>query len=123
WDERILHVLMFVMVISLVYGATAYLRPRRILLAGIILATLTFATITFFVHFDPDPNVRIGKWMTPLTRDLNFCAAILDLSLWAVLISRRERDYRLMMISGALGIQFTGQAIFQALREVSPFMR
>jgi hypothetical protein len=61
--------------------------------------------------------------MTPWTRDLNFCAAILDLGLWATLIANRERNYRLLMISGALGVQFTGNAIAQALVDLSPFLR
>lgn len=123
WDERIIQALVFVMVISLVYTATSHLRPRRTLLIGIIGGTLAFAAITFFVHFDPQPGIRIGKWMTPWTRDLNFCAAILDLGLWATLIANRERNYRLMMISGALGVQFTGDAIAQALVDLSPFIR
>src|SRR5215471_12844090 len=107
WDERILQALVFVLVISLVYGATAYFRPRRAILAGVILATIIFAAVTFFIHFDADPRAPIGKWMTPWTRDLNFAAAVLDLGLWAMLIGRRDKDYRLMMISGALGLQFT----------------
>ena len=49
--------------------------------------------------------------MTPWTRDLNFCSAILDLALWALLIAAREKDHRLLLLSGGLGIQFTGEAI------------
>ena len=58
--------------------------------------------------------------MTRLTRDLNFCAAILDLGLWALLIGSRQKDYKLLLVTGALGIQFTGGAIGQALRGMSP---
>jgi hypothetical protein len=123
WDERIIQALIFVMVISLVYTATANMRPRRILLFGIIGGTLAFAAITFFIHVDPQPGVPIGKWMTPWTRDLSFGAAILDLGLWATLIANRQRNYRLLMVSGALGVQFTGEAIAQALRDLSPFLR
>jgi hypothetical protein len=123
WDERILQAFVFVMVISLVYGAAAYFRARRALIVGIVVATLAFAGITFLIHFDPDPSALIGKWMTPWTRDLNFCAAVLDLGLWALLLGKRDKDYCLMMISGALGIQFTGDAIFQSLRDLSPTIR
>jgi hypothetical protein len=63
--------------------------------------------------------MRMGQWMTPWTRDLNSCAAILDLGLWAMLIRSREKDYRLLMVSGALGIQFAAGAMGQALREMS----
>jgi hypothetical protein len=57
--------------------------------------------------------------MTLWTRNMNFCAAILDLALWATLIRKREKDQRTLMIAGALGLQFTAGAIGQALRDVS----
>jgi hypothetical protein len=116
-NERILHVLLFLLVISLVYRATAHLRPRRTLLLMVVAGTLLFAGITLLIHFDA--NVRPGKWMTPWTRDMNFFAAILDIGLWGALIGARKKDYRLLLISGGLGIQVTGEAIGQALREMS----
>jgi hypothetical protein len=116
-DERVIQVLIFLLVISLVYRATAHLQPRRTLLLFVVAGTLLFAGISLLILFDP--NVRPGKWMTPWTRNMNFFAAILDLGLWAALISVRKKDYQLLMISGALGIQFTGVAIGQAVREMS----
>ena len=118
WDERILQAVVFLMVISLVYRATAQFRPRRVLLLGIVAATVAFAAVTFFVHFDP--KLASWHWMRPWTRDLNFGAAILDLGLWATLIGAREKDYTLLMVAGAMGIQFTGGAIGQAGRNMSP---
>ena len=41
--------------------------------------------------------------MTPWTRDLNFGAAILDLGLWALLIGSRQKDRKLLLVTGALG--------------------
>jgi hypothetical protein len=117
-DERIMQVLTFVLVISLVYAATKHLRPRRTLLIGIICGTVLFAAISFWVHYDPTPPT--GYYMTRWTRDLNFCAAILDLGLWVLLIGSRQKDYKLLLISGGLGIQFAGGAIGQALRDMSP---
>jgi hypothetical protein len=116
-DERIVQVLGFLLVISLVYRATDHWKPRRTLLLGVGCATLLFWGITFFLHFDP--TVQTGQWMTPWTRDMNFCAVILDLGLWGLLIGAREKDYKLLMVSGALGIQFTGNAIGEALRLLS----
>jgi hypothetical protein len=58
--------------------------------------------------------------MTPLTRNLNFYAAFLDLGLWALLIGSRQKDYKLLLVTGALGIQFTGGAIGHSLRGMSP---
>jgi hypothetical protein len=115
-DERIMQTLMFLLVISLIYLAAADLRPRRAVLAIVICGTLLFAGISLLVHYDP--NTVPGKWMTPWTRDLNFGAAILNLGLWAMLIRPGRRDYRVLMLSGALGIQFAGQAIAQSLRNL-----
>jgi hypothetical protein len=117
-NERIMQVLVFLLVISLVYSATKNLRPRRTLLAGIICGTVLVAAISFWAHYDPNPPS--GRYMTRWTRDLNFCAAILDLGLWALLIGSRQKDHKLLLITGAIGIQFTGGAIGQSLRDMSP---
>ena len=118
FNERIMQVLVFLLVISLVYRATKHLRPRHSLLTGTICATLLVAAISFWAHYDP--NLILGRYMTPWTRDLNFCAAVLDLGLWALLIGSRKKDYQLLLVTGALGIQFAGGAIGQSLRDMSP---
>ena len=59
--------------------------------------------------------------MTLWLRDLNFSAAILDLGLWAMLLASRHKETRLLLLSGALGIQFTGEAIGQSLRHLFPW--
>ena len=120
FNEPIMQVLVFLLVISLVYSATKHLRPRRTLLTGIICGTVLVAAISWWAHYDP--NIPGGKYghMTPWTRDLNFCAAILDLGLWALLISSRQKDYKLLLVTGALGIQFTGGAVGQSLRYMAP---
>src|ERR1039457_7197898 len=102
-DEAIAQVLVFVVVLDLIYRATAKLATRRSLRMGLILGAVLFAAISFLVHFHYVPG-RAGVWMTPWTRDLNFCAAILDLALWTLLIASREGDHRLLLLTGALGI-------------------
>jgi hypothetical protein len=109
----------FVLVISLVYRASENLRPRRALLIGMICGTLLVAALSLWAHSGP---VSLGRFMTRWTRDLNFCAAILDLGLWTLLISSRKKDYKLLLVTGALGIQFAAGAIGQSLRDVSPVM-
>ena len=116
-DERVMQILMFLVVISLVYLAAQDRRPSGSGVAVIIAGTLIFTGISFLIHYSP--RLYIGQWMTPWTRDLNFAGALLDLGLWAKLISQPRKDYRLLMVSGALGIQFTGQAIGQAIRALS----
>ncbi len=117
WDERVMQVLVFLLVISLIYRAAAHLKTRNTLVAGAVCGILLFAGITFFVYYDP--TITTGKWMNPWLRNLNFSAAILDLGLWALLIGARQKDYKLLMVSGALGIQFTVGAIGQAVRFLS----
>ncbi len=116
-DEVILQVLVYAVVMSLIYQATGKLRSRRIVRASLIAGAILFAGISFLIHWDPALNV--GSFMTPWTRDLNFCSAILDLALWALLIASREKDHQLLMLSGGLGIQFTGEAIGESVRNLA----
>jgi hypothetical protein len=117
-NEGILQALIFAVVISLVYQATAELRTRGLVRTALIgLATL-FAVGSFWIHYDP--RVVVGTWMTQWTRDLNFTSAVLDLALWAILLASRKRDPRLLLLSGGLGIQFTGEAVGESIRQMFP---
>lgn len=115
-DERVMQTLIFLVVISLVWLA-ARGQPKSAGLVGVIGGTLVFTGISFLIHYSP--RLYVGQWMTPWTRDLNFAGAVVDLGLWGKLISQPRRDYQLLMVSGALGIQFTAQAIGQAIRTLS----
>jgi hypothetical protein len=117
-DERIMQTLMFLVVISLIYVAARGQKPRGTVMLVVISGTIVFSGVSFLIHYSS--HRYIGQWMTPWTRDLNFGAALLDFGLWGRLISQPNRDYRVLMLSGALGIQFTGQAIGHAIRSVSP---
>jgi len=117
-DEAILQVLVYAAVISLIYYATATLESRRIVRISLIAFAVLFAGVSFLVHYDPG-NPKVGEWMTPWNSNLKFCSAILDLALWGLLIALREKDQRVLMLSGALGIQFTGEAIGHSLRNLA----
>lgn len=117
-NEWILQVLIFAVVISLVDRAVPEGRRRRTLRAVLSACAVIFASVSLLVHYSPPPAL-FGYWMTPWTRDLNFCAAILDLALWMILIASRKPDQRLLLVSGALGVQFTGEAIGEAVRNLS----
>jgi hypothetical protein len=77
------------------------------------------AGISFLVHYHTQMNVGNFTWINLWTRDLNFSSAILDLALWAMLIASSARDPVLLMLSGGLGIQFTGEAIGASLRQIA----
>jgi hypothetical protein len=117
-NEGILQALNLAVVISLIDQAATHVRSRRLVRVGLILGALLFAGISFASHYRPAMRF-FGYWMTPWTRDLNFGSAILDLGLWIMLISSRHGDRRLLLISGALGMQFTGEAIGEALQSLS----
>jgi hypothetical protein len=109
FNAVVMQVLVYAVVMSLIYQATGQLRSRRIVRVSLIAGAILFAGISFLIHWNPALNT--GSFMTPWTRDLNFCSAILDLALWALLIASREKHHRLLLLSGGLGIQFTGEAI------------
>jgi hypothetical protein len=116
-DERVIQAALFLLVLSLIYKASSHMRSRRTLMVALVAGSILFATASTLMHMDA--NVTTGRWMTRWTRDMNFCAALMDLGLWAMLIHSRKRDYQILMISGALGLQFTAGAIGQAMRDIS----
>ena len=116
-NEGIMQALVFALVISLIYHATKNIGPRRVVRIVLVAGAFLFAGISFLVHYGTDLNLSV--WMTPWSRDLNFCSAILDLALWAMLIGSREKDRRILLLSGSLGIQFTSEAIGEAIRAIS----
>jgi hypothetical protein len=117
FNDVVTQVLVYAVVMSLIYQATGQLRSRRIVRVSLIAGAILFAGISFLIHWNPALN--LGSFMTPWIRDLNFCSAILDLALWALLIASREKDHRLLLLSGGLGIQFTGEAIGESIVQLA----
>jgi hypothetical protein len=116
-DQFILMVLEFALVVSFIHRATASVRPRRIVRLAVSGGAILFAAVTLAMYYNP--RVALGQWMTPWASELHFCAAIFDLALWAMLVASRRRDPILLMLAGALGIQFTGGAIGEAVRNLA----
>ena len=83
----------------------------------LVARALLFVVTSYLVHHDA--SVRPGIWMTPWTRDLKFCSAILDLALWALLIGAKQKNRVLLILSGGLGIMFAGGAIGEAVRSLA----
>jgi len=116
-DEGIREVLIFAVVINLIYRTTANLESRRIARLLLVAGSILFVAISFLVHYDS--KAFIGVWITPWTRDLKFCSAVLDMALWALLISSRKKDQTLLMLAGGMGIMFAGEAIGESIRSIS----
>lgn len=115
FDEGVLMVLLFLVVVTLIWHATAQIRSRRLVRLALIVVPILAASVSFLIHYNPNAPGP-GQWMTPWTRDVNFGSAVLDLGLWTLLIASREKDRCLLLLSGALGIQFTGEAIGGSIR-------
>ena len=117
-DQGVREVLLFAVVIALLYQATRQAPRRAVIRTSLVLGAILFAAISFLVHYDS--HLVRSAWMTPWIRDLDLCAAILDLALWTILLKAPKYDMELFMLSGALGILFTGEAIGYALRNQVP---
>jgi hypothetical protein len=119
WDELLLQPLVYAVVISLIYRATEKARARGLVRGALIGGAILIAGASFLYHFHPELKLPNGDWMAFWIRDLTFSSAILDLALWALLLSSRIKDTRLLLVSGGLGIQFTGEAIGESLRSMA----
>jgi hypothetical protein len=111
-------VLVFAVVLSLVYYATAKLPSRRLIRIALLIAAVLFVGITFGITYQSGASHQ-GLWLTPWFRDVKFGAAVLDLALWAMLLASREKDQRILFLSCGLGIMFAGQAIGESIRSLS----
>lgn len=117
-DETVMQIVAYAAVMSLLYEATARLKPRRIVLASVIGAAVLIAGISAAAHYEPSAK-QVGLWMTPWTRDLNYYAEILMVALWGLLLGSRTRDKTFLLVCGGLGIKFAGEAISASIREIA----
>ena len=117
WGELINYALILIIVLNLVHRASERVRGRRTYRLGLALAGVLTIGLSFVLRYDA--TLPAGIWMTPWTRDLKFCAAILDLALWGLLVSSRDRDQRLLLLTGGMGIMFAGEAIGAALQSIA----
>jgi hypothetical protein len=117
-NEMVRQTSLYCVVISLVFHAMPDNQKRAALIRLLIgLAFLFWVGCIFFYY---DPTRPTSPWMTLVVRNISFCTSIVTLMLWFVLIASEKRDPRLLMITGGLGVQVTGEAIGQSLRNLSP---
>jgi hypothetical protein len=109
-DDLILHGLVILTVIALTRKALRGASPLlpRVLLFG----TVAFAVGSMLAFYSP----TLGRWMTPVSRNLSFCEEVLNLILWAILVRQEDHDPILLLVSAGLGIQVTGEVIGHTLR-------
>lgn len=115
FNEIILDLLVFCLVIAFIDEASQYSKQRTIPRRWLILISILIFFASFLLHRHESMNLR----MTLVSRNLNICAVILDLLLWSLLIAARRPDRRLMLLSGGLGLQLTGAIMGESLRNMS----
>jgi hypothetical protein len=107
---------LFAVVVSLI-EQTMLDKPYRLrvrYLLGALAAVSVF--LSLYIHAEAR---NFTLWMTQVVRDLSFGSSVLTFVLWSMLIASRKKDRQLLMLTGGLGIQFTGEAIGQSLRQLS----
>jgi hypothetical protein len=116
-NEAIRQTLLFIVVLTLIdraMRANPYRgRVRVILIVAVI------AAVSFSVEVHADSSRLFGLWVTEVIRDLSMGSVVLTLVLWLMLISSKKRDPQLLLVTGGLGLQFTGEAVGQSLRQIS----
>jgi hypothetical protein len=64
-------------------------------------------------------STNLNNWMTSVARNLSFFTAALNLVAWFMFARVQPRDVQRLMIAGGLGLQMTGEAIGQAVRQMN----
>ena len=116
-NDAILQALVFAVVISLIHHAMTRANARTAIRRWLIVGAFLAFAVFFALHVGPEE--KLSAWMTLVSRDLSFSAVILDLLLWTTLVASKKKDQELLMLSGGLGIQFTGSAIGQSIRQLA----
>jgi hypothetical protein len=115
-NESIFQFLTFLLMISLIHRALDGIRIRAALCLFVALAVIL--VVGTFVGFSGVTFTNY-RWMTPLSRNLSFCSALLNFVLWSALLRQRRRDPQLLTVCAGLGLATTGKAIGHSLRKVS----
>jgi hypothetical protein len=117
--QGITYTLLLAVVVSLLYQATENLPTRHLLRTVVGFGVPIFVAASFAIHY----SANLTELMTPWMRDLNFCAAILDLFLWALLLAGSHKNPHVLLLAGGLGIAFAGDAMTNAVRSISLHLR
>ena len=114
--ELIRHAFLYNVVLTLVYQAIQSDSGRRVRVVALLAACSAsyWAACLWFLHEE-----RFNLWMTHSVQWISLGSAVLNLVVWATLVSKRHRNRVLLMISGAYGMQSAGEAIGQSLRMLS----
>jgi len=117
-NEAMRQLLLFTVVMSLMDRAIRERPYRGRIRIFLALSACAAVLISVQIH-SGDHYVHYNLWATQVGRDLSFASVVLTLLLWVTLISSQRKDAQLLMVTGGLGLQFTGEAIGQSMRQMS----
>ena len=109
--DMVAHAAISLLIISLIWQ-TLDEGPRKNTVLLLTAGVMGFALASSYVFYD----VRLSRWMTPVSRNLSFCEEVLNLILWSLLLKGKTSDYLLLMVSAGIGVQVTGEVIGHTLR-------
>ncbi len=115
--EGIYYPLTLLTIANLIYKATATVNARHLIRVVLGVGVPLFVGTSFVIHYNS--HVQVAEWTTPLMRDVTFCAAVMDLVLWAALLVAREKDHTLLLLAAGFGINFAGDAVSDAVRSIA----
>lgn len=113
-NEAILRGLLFLLVITLTDRAIKD-SPKRFATMRILWGGVALVVVASWAAWQ-GPFLSGRSWNI-VARNLSFCAALLNLALWAALVRQRTKDIQLLLLSAGLGVEVTGQAIAYSIRE------
>ena len=118
-SEALRQLLLFTVVVSLIDRALERSLVRHNLRLVLVCGAAAAVLVSSYLH---GGEAQYSLRMTKVGRDLSFSSVVLNLLLWTILISKRTKDRELLMVTGGLGLQFTGEAIGQSLRQVAQIL-
>jgi len=111
------YLLLLCVVLTFLYKLTAPVPTRRLLRTVTTVGGALFVVVSFLVH--SRAALPLGMWLSYWIRNVYFGAAVLDLIAWGLLVASRDRDVRLLLLTGGLGIMFAGEAVAAAMRSIA----
>jgi hypothetical protein len=105
----------YVLVVSLIELASKHSPHRGRIGRWLFIGTTALVLFSWFYYREANTDM----WMTIAARNISFLAVALNFLLWSLLIRSKTADRKLLIVSGALGLQMAGDAIGQSLRQIS----
>lgn len=112
--ELVRQTVLFALVVSLAVYVLPVNRRTTAMTRLMALSAAVIWTISVAACY----TIKFNAWMTAVARNLSFFNGVLTLMVWFLCARRETRDIQRLMIAGGLGLQMTGEAIGQAVRQM-----